>query len=331
MKWMSITCFILFFAHSLFAQASNAKVGTAGAQFLKIGLSARATAMGDAFLVVTDNSEAIYWNPGALARLEGRDLSLSYVQWPADIDYSGIAIAANLGSIGTFGVHIAGLKTGDMRVRTIYKPEGDGRMFNATQFSGGLTYATFLTDRFSIGATVKYIQEDFWDLTARNWAVDIGTFYDTGFNSLVLGMSILNFGPEMNFGGNFTDFGDPDEGGSAGDFETRDFGNYPLPLTFRFGLAMTVYRTDDVSVLTALDTNKPNDTQQRINGGVEFTFNDMFSLRTGYKIGYDEDSFSFGAGFNYTITGELNIRFDYAYADMGILDIVHRGSFGVAF
>jgi len=238
MRFYLVIVIIILLPAILISQASNAKVGTAGAQFLKIGLSARATSMGNAYIVVTDNSEAIFWNPGALARLKGADISGSYVKWPAGIIFSGVSLARSLGDKGTLGLHFAGLDIGDMRVRTIYKPEGDGRMFSASQFCSGLTYSKFLTDKFSVGGTIKYIQEDFWTYTSKSWAIDVGTFYETGFRSLVLGMSILNFGPDMSFDGTFIDYSDPLEGGEAGDFEKKKFGSYPLPLSFRFGMAM---------------------------------------------------------------------------------------------
>jgi hypothetical protein len=321
---------ISLLASSILGQ-ENAKVGTAGAQFLKIGLSARATGMGEAYIVAVDNSEAIFWNPGALARVEKFDISASYVQWPADIAYSGIALAAFFENIGTFGFHISGLQLGDMRVRTIYKPEGDGRMFTAGQFSTGLSFARFLTSHFSVGLTFKYIHEKFWDYSAKNWAIDIGTFYDTGFNSLVLGMSILNFGPEMAFEGRYIDYSDPDEIGESGEFEEKEFLHYPLPLTFRFGLAMYVYQSENMRVLTSMDTYKPNDNRQQVNAGLEFTFIDMLMLRGGYKFGSDENNYCFGAGFRLEFFNALNLRLDYSYADMGVLDIVHRGTFGVSF
>jgi hypothetical protein len=326
-----VIIFLLMLIPVFLCGQNVAKVGTAGSQFLKIGLSARATGMAEAYSVVVDNSEAIFWNPGALARVEGNDISGSYVQWPADITYSGFALAMKLEGFGVLGFHIAGLDAGDMRVRTLFNPQGDGRMFTASQFAGGVSYATNLTEKFSIGGTFKYVQEDMWNYTAKNWAVDVGTFYQTGFRSLVLGMSIMNFGPEMAVKGSFVDYSDPEEGGAAGAFEVKDFAEYPMPLTFKFGLAMYVYETEEVKVLTALDTNKPNDNVQRVNAGVEFSFMDMLAIRGGYKLEYDEDAYSFGAGFMYDLFDAASIRLDYSYSDMGVLEAVHRGSFGVSF
>ena len=57
----------------------------------------------------------------------------------------------------------------------------------------------------------------------------------------------------------------------------------------------------------------------------------MVALRGGYKLNYDEASFTFGAGVNTAVFGDFKVRLDYAYSDMGILDVVHRGSIGFSF
>ena len=40
-----------------------AKAGTAGLQFLKIGIDARAIGMGEAYTAVSDDISSVYWNP----------------------------------------------------------------------------------------------------------------------------------------------------------------------------------------------------------------------------------------------------------------------------
>lgn len=52
----------------------QAKVGTAGAQFLELGVSARAIAMGDAFLSICDDASAVYYNPAGLTQLTERGI-----------------------------------------------------------------------------------------------------------------------------------------------------------------------------------------------------------------------------------------------------------------
>ena len=71
------------------------KVGTFGAQFLKIGPSARATAMGSAYTAVADNAESVYWNPAGIVGIRGSQLAVSQTQWPADIKLTYAAYVFN--------------------------------------------------------------------------------------------------------------------------------------------------------------------------------------------------------------------------------------------
>ena len=61
------------------------KVGTYGAQFLKIGPTARATGMGSAYTAVADNVESVYWNPAGIVSVRGNQVLVSQTEWPADI------------------------------------------------------------------------------------------------------------------------------------------------------------------------------------------------------------------------------------------------------
>ena len=55
-----------------FATEPFAKVGTYALQFLKIGVSARGSAMGGAFTAISNDATATYWNPAGMSRLPGR-------------------------------------------------------------------------------------------------------------------------------------------------------------------------------------------------------------------------------------------------------------------
>ena len=68
------------------------RAGTASGTFLRIGLGARATGMGESFVAVANDPSAIYWNPAGLASLQRRELAISHVQWPADIRYEHLTL-----------------------------------------------------------------------------------------------------------------------------------------------------------------------------------------------------------------------------------------------
>ena len=70
------TTLVAFLLFPAIAQASFAKTGTSGAQFLKIGVGCRGVAMGGAFVATADDPSAAYWNPGALVRVSWHTVSV---------------------------------------------------------------------------------------------------------------------------------------------------------------------------------------------------------------------------------------------------------------
>ena len=60
---------ILLYVNVVDVKAINMNAGRDGWNALKIGVGARAPAMGDTFVAVADDVNSIYWNPSALGRL----------------------------------------------------------------------------------------------------------------------------------------------------------------------------------------------------------------------------------------------------------------------
>ncbi len=75
--------------------------GTTAAGFLKIGVGARAAAMGDAFTTIVDDSTSLYWNPAGLIKMKERQLSATYNMWFAGISqgYLGLGYPLSRGII----------------------------------------------------------------------------------------------------------------------------------------------------------------------------------------------------------------------------------------
>ncbi len=294
----------------------QAKVGTAGAQFLEIGVSARAIGMGEAFLGVADDASALYYSPGALSLLTQKEVIFTHVQYPADIQYEFAGFVMPVPSLaGTFGAAFYALHTDDIAVTSYKFPRGNGQTWTSRDYAMALSYGAGLTDRFSFGITAKYITELMATYKATGWAMDLGTYYDTGFRNFKICMAIANFGPDMNF-------------------VSED---YPLPIDFRFGTAIDVIQSENSRLVAAVQASHPNDNLEKYNAGLEYTFSDMFALRFGKKFNYDYydksnigDGLTFGAGVKLNFsTYRLNV--DYAYQDLGYLDTVNRFTFGFRF
>ena len=316
---------------------STSKVGTTAGQFLKIGVGARAHAMGDAQVAVPGDISAMYYNPAALSRLQvNSELTFNHADWLADIDYDFFGGILPLGDIGTLGLSIVSLSVPEDIVRTVDFPDGDGRRWDASSLAIGLSYARNLTDKFSIGFNVKYVQEDIWSESASGIAIDIGTMYLSEVPGLILGASISNFGSRMRMDGRDLYFNEDPDGnvGSGPNNIPSQYrtGEYDLPLIFRIGVSMEVFRMDDLRMVTALDATHPNDNTEYLNGGAEIAWREIIFARVGYKSMFMRDSeqgLTWGLGFHYGIVNTATIKIDYGFADFGRLKDVQYISFGV--
>jgi len=304
-----------------------AKVGTFGAQFLKIGVGSRAVSMGESNVALSDNgAEAAYWNPAGLEYIKGQSLMVSHIQWLADIRYDAAAYAYSLGNTGTLALSFSILGSGDMEVTTVEQQQGTGETFNTADYMVGISFARAMTDKFRVGGTIKYVRERLENESASAVGIDIGTLYYSGFHSLRMGMMIRNFGPELRFTGSYYDY---DNGVRLE--EKKKYMPFHLPMTFGFGLAMDVISSGDHKLVMASEAVHPPDNLERINLGGEYTFKNILSFRSGYCFRHDVQGPSFGLGIKYSFSETGNFQLDYAYTDYGILDMVQRVTLGIDF
>jgi hypothetical protein len=329
------------------------KVGTVGLKFLDIGVGGRALAMGEAYCALANDASSVFWNPAGIANLDNGDLFAGYTQWPADINLYSLAVAKKLempifgpGSMAFSGTLLI---TGLMNRTTEYDPDGDySGTFAYEDYAFGLSFAKYLTDRFAFGTTVKMVHEKIAEWDINSWAVDVGTYYETGFKSIRIGMAIMNFGPDVTFkvdddgDGEFDediydgvsqddDNGDGVIDGNDLDGEDKEEKAVPLPLTFRAGLAMDVLQTESSKATLVAELAHPSDNEERYQFGGEYWLQDMLALRAGWKLNMDEGGLTAGAGLKLAVTSSSIFSLDYAYNDLGMLTSVHRFSTSITF
>lgn len=286
------------------------KVGTYSAQFLKVGVSARATGMGSAFTAVADDASALYWNPAGLVELERTEVTMNSVSWPADIDLYFVGTVFRTPYLpGTFGISARALTMDPQIVRTIYRPLGTNRYFDAGSQSYGLSYATYFTDRFSAGFTAHFLHMGLAERSVESLSFDFGLLYRIGIRGMTLGMMVQSLGSEFTY----------DERSSK------------LPTVFKVGLAMDLLRLGS-SVLTASSGfSHPSDNAERMNVGFEYSYNQFFFVRGGYNINYDSQGMAWGVGFKIDSSQTSDIRFDYSWQDLNFLGYSNRVSLGFSY
>jgi len=333
---------VLIFASSL---QGVSKSGTTAAAFLEIGIGARGTSMGNAFVAVVDDVNSLYWNPGGLALMDKSEVSFIQTKWLGDIDFNNVSAAFPMGDIGTIGLALTSITYGEMDVRTIVQPEGTGEKFSSSDFSATLGWGRRFTDRFSFGANVKYIEERIWHMKASTVAVDLGTTFKTQFKDMKIGMSVSNFGSKMRLEGDDTrikvDIAPDQEGNNSKIDGHLDTDAVDLPLLFRVGLAADVLKIPHGKLTLAIDAAHPNNYAESLSIGGEFNLMDMAFLRAGqtfYLDDIDEDGeayspekFNFGGGINILVSRNMRFKLDLAYGDWGILSDVRRFSLSLEF
>ncbi len=323
----------------------QSRVGTTASPFLTLGTGARGQALGHAYTTLARGGDALFWNPAGAARpyagVHKGSLFLTHYEWLADINYNAAGIVVPGVGPGVIGLSIASVDYGDMKVRTIELPEGTGETFSSSDLSLGLTYAQPLTESFYFGGTVKYIRESIRDMSADAIAFDFGFVLETNYlNGLQLSASIMNFGQKMQMEGiNVQVFVDVDESNSGNNPDVPgriQLDSWDLPLSFKFGVALPVFKTSFSSLFLVADANQSNDNNLNSDFGALLQFgNKTFNLelRGGYKDAFVDNvdsHLTLGAGLDLRVS-RIRVGFDFAYVPFDLLGNTQMADFRTYF
>lgn len=333
----------------------NTRVATRGANFLEIGVGARAMGMGGAYTAIAQDVTALYWNPAGISRITGASANLSL----ADL-YGGLGVrhvfagaVLPLGSSGAIGISYIQLSSGDIERTTAANPEGNdpafGPVFSWTSTAAELAYGRRMTDRLDLGAGFKFVTEGIDNAAATYLGFDIGTQFRTGLYGTTIGAAMVNLGTSSRFRGPAIErFSIDDFRPGATPVEFRTTAN-PMPTAFRFGV-----RTDLMGSAEALLSQAGEhhlvvtgeildgiDTDVNYTVAAEYNFRGLLFLRAGKRWVNEarDESFrtggyglSYGGGLSIPFRGGgRRIGFDYAYTNMGELSNIQIYSFALGF
>ncbi len=310
------------------AHAQAPKVAQSGMTWLEIPVGARGAAMGYAQAAVANDAGSFYWNPSGYAFTEGTSLVVNRTNWIADINLSAVAVSHNAGRWGTFGLNVTSVEWGDFH--GTQRADNDAGYVDTGTFSPasaafGFSYAYRISSDFGVGTNIKYLYErlgsslvgsfeDPEQVTAemRLLAVDFGTTYYVGFHDMRIAVALRNFSNEKAYR-----------------VET-----FPLPMTFTIGTAMNVMNLVNPGsgheLIVSSDFMHSRDFSERVTVGAEYGFQDVFFLRGGYKVNYDLENLSLGAGIKVNISG-IRTGIDYAYMDTDLFSGVNMLSLDLKF
>jgi len=298
------------------------KVATTSANWLKLETGARGVGMAGAMVAAGEGVSAIPYNPASLGFIKGSELYYSKTNYLAGISHASMAYGTQITPTDFVAFHLFIFNSGLMDVTTETEPDGTGEQFDVTGLSLRGTYAKMLTDRLKFGFTIKYIREAIYTTAMQTFAIDLGTNFDTGIYGIILGMSVSNFGPEVQFTGEGLQQEAPDLSvdGSLSKLTEK----FPIPMSFRLGIKKDIMNDDIHKLTVAMDGVNPIDYVVTGNVGLEYSWREIAYVRGGTHLNHDTASFTVGGGIKIG-----NIHVDYAFANYGILE--NTNQFGLRF
>lgn len=332
MKKRLILIFIVYLGGLAYPQT---KVGTTAADFLTIPVGPIAAGMGGAYTATANDVTAAYWNAAGLSRIGKDEFSANFGNWIGGTKLSWFGLNYQLDEDDAIGLSIDQLDYGQTEITTTSQPNGTGQDWSASDMSLGLSYSRMLTDRFSVGGTVKYITQKIWNESASAFAMDIGLLFNTQLQGLRIGMNITNFGTEMKLAGQDLllpgDIDPAHTGNNKTIASNLQTDSWPLPLLFTVGVGYDVVNTNTWGWTVATDAVYPNNQSSYLNIGTELNWSKILYLRGGYYSLFKqsaEGGLSAGMGLRYDF-GAFYAKVDYSYSYFGIFDPINRVSISI--
>ena len=332
------TCLIGLHANAQ-EEAETNKSGTTVAQFLKIGVGARAMGQAGSFVAHSDDVYSLYWNPAGITKVKNVAFAVVHTEWFADITHQFLGLVLPVNANSAVGFQATILNMDQIEITTIDEPHGTGEFYDAGDLAIGVSYAIKLTNFFAVGITGKYIQQKIYNESASTYAFDISSQLDVPFHGLKMGMNFSNFGGKMKMDGRdlIREYDLNPENTLNDGVETHlKTEPWELPVNFAVGLAVDLIgrndaflKMNDNEMTFSITGNHPADAKEFASFGVEYTFQNVVSLRSGYRLNRDIEKFYYGFGLKVPIPGAA-FNFDYSVASFDELDNIHIFSASVS-
>jgi outer membrane protein OmpA-like peptidoglycan-associated protein len=276
---------------------------------LLIGVGTRATAMGGAGAVFSNDITSLYWNPAGLGHVNHMWLEMIHGSLYQDIsqEFIGFGMPVAEGQVVAAGFNYFSL--GNIEKTGI---TDDGRIINGlglvelSMMGGNVGYALKTSSGITLGAGFKYFSENLgkWSQTAM--ALDLGVQYP--FESgLIIAGALQNVGLSV--------------------------GGYSLPMEVRLGAGrpFPIGESQRLNMVAEVELPTGAFSQYQLHVGGEYGIVDMVFLRAGYTLS-DVNSMGsmsgLAAGLGLTLGGW---KFGYTFAPMGTMGATHRISLAIDF
>jgi outer membrane protein OmpA-like peptidoglycan-associated protein len=289
-----------------------ADAGYTSANFLKLGMGARAIGMANSFTAVADDSTAIYWNPAGLDQAWGTQLSLTHSEYLQGVKIDFLSLSQSWGDDGALGIGFSGLGLQPF-LSTLENSSGayagTGGAVNVSDWALSVGYAnrlgklagSSLFQNTLVGLKVNILSQNEYGPTGTAFSVDAGALQLFPKAHISVGLDVQNIGSAVQQRGQ--------------------------PVLFKAGVAWySLHNLDPTDRLTlAADADIDCDTGFEPSLGAEYGIGldqeDRGFLRAGLRTTDNQFGFSFmtfGAGLERNFP-DFIAQLDYAFVPYGTL------------
>lgn len=316
-----------------------------GVTSLAIAPDARAGSMGDVGAATEADANSQYWNPAKYPfNIARAGVSASYTPWLRklvnDINLANLAGFYRIGDYSALSASLRYFSLGEV----FLSEDDDAMSISPYEFSFDLGYSRMLSECFSMGVALRFIYSDItYDYTAESsagkaFAADIAMYRNGYFMmgnrecSLAWGLNINNIGSKISYGGddnaefiptnlrlgiNLTiPFNDYNRFSISADANKLLVPTYPKQKEgeseeeYTDRVQREYYDVSPISGIFKSFGDAPNGFKEEMQEiqwslGMEYTYNDRFSLRAGYHHEAankgNRKYFTAGAGFHMSI------------------------------
>lgn len=318
-KAIFVALISLLFLQDSFSQGSGNKYA---GEFLYLGVGGRPKGMGGAYVALVNDVTAGYWNPGSLSRINYPQFSLMHeAQFGNLVNYDYGSVGIPFGKNSSLGFSLIRLGVDDIADtrNALIDLNGNGKLdeelgerldpskityFNTSDYAFYLTYAKRQSDKFTYGANLKVIRRNIAEEGAWGLGFDVGASYSP-FTGFYLGANLMDLTTTYL-------------SWSTGKKEV-------ITPTAKIGTAYQIdFLKGKLTPVVDFDVRFENRRQSAnanlgpvsfdMHAGVEYTFKDLISLRTGYS---DLGNLTLGAGVKLP---KINIDYSFSKFD-GLEDL----------
>jgi hypothetical protein len=245
---------VLVLVHNV-ARAEDASSGMPG-DWLSRYASARSIGLGGAFVAAADDPLATVWNPAGLTQSLQNEVHFETARYFEDTSINTLSFVMPARRLPTLGFTMLSMSSGGFE-RTDELNTSLGT-FDNKDMAFLISASKSLTQKFSVGANLKIVNQQVEDFKSSGVGADVGVLY-TVVPRVKLGLSMLNLGgPSLS---------------------PRDVSE-TYPMEVRGGVAVAYMHGKGLLSVEADHRDGPGTT---FHAGTEVWFMDQFGLRAGYN------------------------------------------------